>query len=103
MVGAALGLKLDDRRDQRPPPTLTMAPVVKDECGLARNRAAVTISSGLPGRPRALLALTRASGSQASAMSVRNGPAETVMTRTLGPYSRAKETVMAFSAALAPE
>src|ERR1700722_16778836 len=35
-------------------------------------------------------------------MSVRNGPADSVFTRTLGANSRAKTVVSAFSAALAP-
>ena len=34
-------------------------------------------------------------------MSVRNGPAEIVLTRTFGPYSRANDTVIALSAAFA--
>ena len=76
---------------------------MKLDAGLARNSAAVTISSGRPGRPSALVAFSRASGVQALAMSVRNGPGEIVLTRTLGAYSRAKETVIAFSAAFAPE
>jgi hypothetical protein len=36
-------------------------------------------------------------------MSVRNGPAEIVLTRTDGPYSRANTVVRALSAAFAPE
>lgn len=35
-------------------------------------------------------------------MSVRNGPAEIVLTRTAGPYSRAKTVARALRAALAP-
>src|SRR5579875_31472 len=84
-----------------PPSTLTRAPVVKLEAGLARKRAAVTISSGRPGRPSALSDRSRASGAQALAMSVRNGPGESVLTRTEGPYSAARERVIALRAAFA--
>src|SRR5579859_4554185 len=91
-----------DKNLHWPPSTRMIAPVVKEEAGLARKRAAVTISSGRPGRPSALLERSRASSVQALEMSVRKGPGESVLTRTLGPYSRAKETVMALSAALAP-
>jgi hypothetical protein len=78
-----------------------VAPVVKLDAGLARNRAAVTISSGRPGRPRALFDFSRASAGHAFEMSVRNGPGEMVFTRTLGPYSAASDRVMALRAAFA--
>ena len=62
-----------------------MAPVVKLDAGLARKSAALTISSGLPGRPIALGVLSRAlRASQALEMSVRNGPGDKVLTRTFG-------------------
>ena len=44
-----------------------------------------------------------ASSLQDLEMSVRNGPAEIALTRTLGPYSWAMDRVMALRAALAPE
>ena len=54
----------------------------------------------LPGRRSALDDVTRCSCVQDLAISVRNGPAESVFTRTFGPYSCAKDKVIAFSAAL---
>ena len=58
--------------------------MVNDDIGLARYSAVVTISSGRPGRRSALSEVSRASGVQAFEMSVRNGPAEMVLTRTFG-------------------
>src|SRR3546814_9102980 len=47
-----------------------------------------------------LLVFSRAPAGQASAMSVRNGPAEIVFTRTVGPNSLENAVVSAFRAAL---
>ena len=74
---------------------------MKLEDGLARKSAALTISSGRPGRPSGLSLRSRFCSGQAFAMSVRKGPGESVFTRTFGPYSSASERLMALSAALA--
>ena len=62
----------------------------------------VTTSSGVPGRPAAFFQVRLLSSGQCFAMSVRNGPADSVLTRTLGAYSRANTVVSALSAAFAP-
>ncbi len=61
--------------------------VMFEECGLARNRADVTISWGSAGLPSAPELVVRASSPQALAISVKKGPADKVLTRTVGPYS----------------
>src|SRR5215831_9517514 len=79
-------------------------PVVKLAEGDARYRAAPTISSGRPALRRAdecCSAAVTASRSQALLMSVRKGPAMMLLTRTAGPYARARPIVSTSRPALA--
>ena len=86
-----------------PPSTRSTVPVVKLDASLARYSAAPTISCGWPPRPIGYFAACcwNASRSHALEMSVKNGPAMIVLTRTFGPYAWANPTVRTSSPDLA--
>src|SRR5271156_5042886 len=94
-----LGLK---GYQEKPPSTRTIEPVVKLDASEAKNNAAPTISRGSPARcsDRPANGLCAAcSRCHDLLTSVRNGPAISVLTRTVGPSARANPSVIAFSPA----
>src|ERR1700738_4125212 len=92
-----------DRRYGIPPSARRIEPVVKLDAAEARNNAAPTISAGSPARCSDRWTdgfCVARSRFHDLLMSVRNGPAISVLTRTVGPNARARPSVIAFSPAL---